>query len=138
MIGGVVVLSLTLLVVALIPFVGPVVIILTPLPIVYFFSRLGRVRGLLTLAIAVTIASGLLGLIGHRANLAVLLMIGFTGVMLSEVLRRRYSINKTFTIASLGLFFSGIGFVLHAAFLSGAAPWRIVELYIGGIIAENL
>jgi uncharacterized protein YybS (DUF2232 family) len=138
MIGGVAVLSLTLLVVALIPFVGPAVIILTPLPIVYFFSRLGRVRGLLTLAIAVAVASGLLGLIGHRTNLPVLLMIGFTGVMLSEVLSRRYSIDKTFTIASLGLFFCGIGFVLHAAFLSGAAPWRIVELYIGGIIAENL
>ncbi len=138
MIGGIAVLSLTLLGVARIPLVGPVVIILTPLPIIYFFSRLGRVRGLATLAIAVTIVSGLLSILGHRANLAVLLMIGFTGVMLSEVLSRRYSIDKTFTIASLAVFFCGVGFVLHSAFLSGAAPWRIVELYIGGIIAENL
>jgi uncharacterized protein YybS (DUF2232 family) len=96
------------------------------------------VRGLATLAIAVAIVSGLLSLLGQRGNVAVLLMIGFTGAMLSEVLRRRYSIDKTFTIASLALFFCGVGFVLHSAFLSGVAPWRFVELYIGGVIAENL
>ena len=95
-------------------------------------------RGLAALAVAFIIVSGLISLLGHRANIAVLLMIGFTGVMLSEVLKRRYSIEKTFTIASLALFFCGVGFVLHSAFLSGAAPWRIVELYIGGVIAENL
>ena len=138
MIGGIAVLSLTLLIVALIPFVGPVVIVMTPLPIIFFFSHLGRARGLAALAVAFIIVSGLLSLLGQRVNIAVLLMIGFTGVMLSEVLHRRYSIEKTFVIASLALFFCGVGFVLHSAFLSGASPWQTVELYIGGIIAENL
>ncbi|MBE0556504.1 MAG: YybS family protein [Proteobacteria bacterium] len=138
MIRGIAVLSLTLLIVALIPFVGPVVIVMTPLPIIFFFSRLGRARGLAALAVAFIIVSGLLSLLGHRANIAVLSMIGFTGVMLSEVLQRRYSIEKTFIIASLALFFCGVGFVLYAALLSGTPPWRIVELYIGGIITENL
>ncbi len=138
MIRGIAILSLTLLIVALIPFVGPVVIIMTPLPIIYFFSRLGRVRGLAALAVAFIIAFVLISLLGHHANISVLSMIGFTGVMLSEVLDRRYSIEKTFTIASLVLFFCGAGFVLHSAFVSGIAPWRVVELYIGGIIAENL
>jgi uncharacterized protein YybS (DUF2232 family) len=138
MIRGIAILSLTILIVALIPFVGPVVIIMTPVPIIYFFSRLGRVQGLTALAVAFIIVSGLLSLLGHGANIAVLSMIGFTGVMLSEVLNRHYSITKTFTIASLAVFFCGAGFVLHSAFLSGAAPWRIVEFYIAGIIAENL
>jgi uncharacterized protein YybS (DUF2232 family) len=138
MIRGIAVLSLTLLIVALIPFVGPVVIIMTPLPIIYFFARLGRARGLAAFAVALIIASGLIRFFEQRANIVVLLMIGFTGVMFSEILKRRYSIEKTFTIASLALFSCGAGFVLHAAFLSGAAPWRIVELYIGGVIAENL
>ncbi len=138
MVGGIAVLSLTLLIVALIPFVGPVVIIMTPLPIIYFVSRLGRVRGLLALAVAFLIVSGILGLLGHRVNIAVLLMIAFTGVMLSELLNRRYSIEKTFTIASLAVFLCAAGFILTAAFLSGAAPWRIVELYIAGIISENI
>ena len=28
--------------------------------------------------------------------------------------------------------------MLHSAFLSGIAPWRMVEIYIAGIIEENL
>lgn len=137
-IRGVAVLSLTLLIVALIPFVGPVVIIMTPLPILYYYSRLGRMRGLAALTAAFLTVSGILTLLGHGADISVLLMIGLTGVMLSEVLQRRYSIEKTFILASLALFFCGVGFVIYTALLSGVAPWRMVELTIEGIIGENL
>ncbi len=137
-IRGVGVLSLTLLIVALIPFVGPAVIIMTPLPIIYYYSRLGRMRGLLTLAAAFLAVSGILALLGHRANISVLLMIAVTGVILAEILQRRYSIEKTFILASLALFFCGVGFMLYAAFLHGVTPWRMVELTIAGIIDENL
>jgi uncharacterized protein YybS (DUF2232 family) len=138
MIRGVAVLSLTLVIVALIPFVGPVVIIMTPLPILYYYARLGRMRGLAALAVAFLTVSGILTLLGHRANISILLMIAFTGVMLSEVLQRRYSIEKTFILASLALFFCGVGFVIYTALLSGIAPWRMVELTTEGLINENL
>ncbi|MHB9098364.1 MAG: DUF2232 domain-containing protein [Syntrophales bacterium] len=137
-IQGVAILSLTLLIVTLIPFAGPAVIIMTPLPILYYCSRLGRMRGVAALAVAFLAVSGILTFLGHRANISVLVMIAFTGVMLSELLRRRYSIEKTFILASLALFFCGVGFVLYSAFLSGVAPWRMVELTMEGIIGENL
>jgi uncharacterized protein YybS (DUF2232 family) len=136
-IRGSAVLSLTLLIVALIPFVGPVVVIMTPLPILTYYSRLGRIRGLAALAVAFLTVFGIIALLGHRANISVLVMIAFTGVMLAEVLKRRYPIEKTI-IASLVLFFCGVGFVLYTALRSGVAPWRMVELAIAGIIGENL
>jgi uncharacterized protein YybS (DUF2232 family) len=138
MIRSIAVISLTLLSVAMIPFVGPVVIIMTPLPIIYYCSRLGRMRGLAALAVSLLTVSGILMLLGYRTNISVLSMIAFTGVMLSEILKRRYSIEKTFILASLALFFCGVGFVLYTALLSGIAPWRMVELSIEGIIGENL
>jgi uncharacterized protein YybS (DUF2232 family) len=138
MIRGIAILSLTLFIVALIPFVGPVVIIMTPLPILYYYARLGRTEGLAALVVAFLTVSGILNLLGHRANMAVLLMISFTGVMFSEVLKRRYSIEKTFTVASLALFFCGLGFFFYYAFRIGIGPWRVVELYVAGIIRENL
>jgi uncharacterized protein YybS (DUF2232 family) len=137
-IQGVAVLSLTLLIVTLIPFAGPAVIIMTPLPILYYYTRLGRMRGLAVLAAAFLAVSAILLFLGHRANISVLVMIAFTGVMLSELLRRRYSIEKTFILASLALFFCGVGFVLYRALLSGIAPWRMVELTMQGIFGENL
>ena len=138
MIRGVAVLSLTLLVVILIPFIGPVAVIMTPLPILYFCFRLGRIQGLASLAIAFLVVSGILSLLGRPASISVLTMISLTGVLLAEVLRRRYTIEKTFAVASLILFFFGIGFVLYYTLQTGTAPLRLVEMYITGIIKENL
>lgn len=138
MIRGIVILSLTLLVVALIPFIGPVAVIMTPLPILYFSFRLGRAQGLASLAIAFLIASAVLGLLGRPAGISVLMIISLTGIAISEVLRRRYSIEKTFVLASLTLFFFGIGFLLYYTLQTGTAPLRLLEMYIAGIIKENL
>ena len=138
MIRGIAILSLTLLAVVLIPFIGPVAVIMTPLPILYFWFRLGRIQGLAALTIAILVVSVILSLLGRPASISVLMMISLTGIIIAEVLQRRYSIEKTFALASLVLFFSGIGFVLYYALQTGAAPWRLVEMYITGIIKENL
>jgi len=100
MIRGIAILTLTLLVVALIPFIGPIAIVMTPLPILYYCFRLGGMQGLAALAVAFLVASGILNLMGHPAHISAFIMIGFTGVMLSETLKRRYSLEKTFALAS--------------------------------------
>ena len=132
------ILTLTFLFVALIPFVGPVVVILTPLPVLYYCSRLGRLRGLMVLAVSFLAVFGILGLSGQRTNLPVLFMIGFTGVLLSEVLKRHRSIEKTFLLVSSALFCCGAGVVLYHSFRAGIAPWRTVELYVAEIVRENI
>jgi uncharacterized protein YybS (DUF2232 family) len=132
------ILTLTFLFVALIPFVGPVVVILTPLPVLYYCSRLGRLRGLMVLAVSFLAAFGFLGFSGQSESLPVLFMIGFTGVLLSEVLKRHRSVEKTFLLASPALFCCGAGFVLYHSFLTGIAPWQTVELYVAAIVRENI
>ena len=138
MIQGIAILTLTLLVVALIPFIGPITMIMTPLPVLYYCFRLGGMQGLAALAVAFLVVSVILNLLGRPANISTFIMIGFTGVLLSETLKRRYSLEKTFALASLTLFFCGVGFVLYYALQAGVAPWRMVEMYIEGTIKENL
>lgn len=135
---GVAVLTLTFLAVVLIPFIGPVVVVMTPLPILYYCLRLGRMRGLAALAVSFLAVSGILGLLGHPPNSSVLLMIGFSGVMLSEVLRRNYSLEKTLLVASLAVFFSGLGFLVIHALQTGVGLWEMVELYVSGVVNENI
>jgi len=113
-------------------------LILTPLPVLYYGACLGRLRGLTVLVFSLLAAYVILDLAGHRANLSVLFMIGFTGVLLSEVLKRNFSVAKTVLLASSALFCCGAGFVLYHAFRSGIAPWRMVETYIAGMIEENI
>lgn len=138
MIQGIAILTLTLLSVALVPFIGPITIIMAPLPILYYCFRLGSLQGLAALAVAFLAVSVILHLLGRPVNISAIIMIGFTGVMLSETLKRRYSLEKTFAFASLTLFFCGVGFVLYYAMQAGVAPWRMVEMYIEGTIKENL
>ena len=138
MIRGGAILTFTFLFVALIPIIGPVVVILTPLPTLYYCSRLGRRSGLMVLTVSFLATYGILGLLGQGTNLPVLSMIGFAGVLLSEVLKRNLSVEKTFLLASLALFCCGAGFVLYHAFRAGIAPWRMLELYVAGIVRENI
>lgn len=138
MIQGGAVLTFTLLLVALIPFAGPFVLILTPLPIFYYHSRLGRLRGLTVLAVSFLAAYVILDLAAHRANPSALFMIGFTGVLLSEVVKKNFTVEKTFLLASSALFCCGAGFILYHAFRSGIAPWQMVEAHIALVIEENI
>ncbi|MCG2740315.1 MAG: YybS family protein [Syntrophaceae bacterium] len=138
MIQGGAILTFTFLLVALIPFAGPSVLILTPLPIIYYRSRLGRLRGMTVLAVSILVAYVVLTIVGHGASLSVLFMIGFTGVLLSEVLKWNFSVEKTILLTSMVLFCCSVGFVLYHAFRSGIAPWRMVETYVAGMIEDNL
>jgi uncharacterized protein YybS (DUF2232 family) len=138
MLLGIAVLTLTLLAVTLIPLIGPIAVIMTPLPILYFYFRLGNAQGLTALVIAALFASGILNLLGRPARISAFIIIGITGVMLSETLKRRYSIEKTFVVASLMLFLCGIGFVLYHAAQAGVAPWKVVEMTIETTIKDNL
>lgn len=138
MIYGGAVLTFTFLLVALVPFVGPFVLILTPMPILYYRFRLGRTRGLTVLAVSMLAAYIILDLAGHRANLTVLFMIGFTGGLLSEVLKRNISVEKTILMASAPLFCVAALFVLYHALQSGITPSQLIEDYVSGMIEENL
>jgi uncharacterized protein YybS (DUF2232 family) len=132
------ILSLTFLFAALIPYVGPIVVILMPLPVLYYCSRLGRQRGLVVLTVSFLAAYGILTFSGQRANIPVLFMIGFVGFLLSEILKRNLSVEKTFLLASLVLFSCFIGFALYHAVRTGITPWQMIERYTSGIIQENI
>ena len=140
--GGVIragaILTFTFLFVALIPLVGPIFVILTPLPVLYYCSRLGRVRGFTVLSIAYSAAFVILGLLGKSPDQSLMFTIGFTGVLLSEILRQHASVERTFLLASSALFCCGAGLVLYHSYQAGIEPWRMVELRVAEVVRENI
>jgi len=138
MLWAVSVLSFTFLAVALIPFIGPIVVIMTPLPILYCCLRLGRKDGLMALGVSLFAVSGILGLLGLRPSLSAMFGIGFAGVMLAEVLKRRYSLEKTIAVSSLALFIFGIGLLTFHAQQKGAAPLEFLEILVARMVNENI
>lgn len=132
------ILCATFLWVTLIPLVGPIVIVMTPLPILYYGMRLDRVRFGAVLAVAWIGTALLLTALGHPLNLPVLLMIGFTGTLLAEILRRGYRAGATVLTVSLALFFCGLGFLVVQSLASGSGLLPMVERYVAAVIRENL
>jgi uncharacterized protein YybS (DUF2232 family) len=138
MLWGGAIITLTFLFVAMIPVIGPIIVIMTPLPVLYYYSSLGRIQGSLVLAASLLMAYMILGHTGQGANLPVLVMIGFTGIVLSEILKRHLSIEKTFLLSALVLFGCSVAFVFYHAYRTGIAPWQVLGLYVEAIVRENI
>jgi hypothetical protein len=92
---GVAVSSLAFLAASLIPLLGAFFFILTPLPIIYYYSRTGRIQGFAILLTSLFLVAIVLTLSGAAENLPFLSITGFLGLFLSEIFRRNYSIEKT-------------------------------------------
>jgi uncharacterized protein YybS (DUF2232 family) len=131
-------LTVTFLFVALVPFVGSLVVVLTPLPVLYHTYPMGRLRGLSVLAGSLLTAYGILTILKQPIHMPTLFMIAFTGIVLTEVLKRNVSFEKTVLTTSLFLFFCGVGFVLYSAWQADIAPWKLIERYVAAVVKENL
>ena len=138
MIRSIVILSGTLLCVALVPFFGAALLVLGPLPILYFYLRLGRIRGVAAVIASSVLASVILVLLGHRPNVAVVATIAYSGIMMAEVLKKNYSLSKSVMTAAIALFVIMIAFIAYGAFGSGMTPWQLVENHVSSLIRENI
>ena len=122
--------SLAVLLVALAPFVGAIVLIFIPLPVLFYYSKNGRARGLAFLAAALSIAALVAANIFHASNaLPPLVIIALLGIIMAEAMKREYSIEKTVWSSVLAISILGALFVLYQSILMGEAPWRLIQLY---------
>lgn len=131
-------LTVTFLFVALVPFVGSLVVVLTPLPVLYHTYPMGRLRGLLVLMVSLLTAYGILIILKEPVNMPTLFMIAFTGMLLTEALKRNVSFEKTVLATALLLFFCGGGFILYSSRQADIAPWTLIERYVNAVVKENL
>jgi uncharacterized protein YybS (DUF2232 family) len=135
---GWVILTFTFLFAALTPFIGPLVVVLTPLPVLYYASLMSRFRGFSVLAASFVTAWGVLSVLKQQVNLPMLFMILFIGLVLSYMIKRNLSFEKTIVFAALLLFLCGLGFVLYNSYRADVAPWRLIENYVAMVVKDNL
>lgn len=136
---GIILISLSFLTVALIPFVGSVAILMLPLPVVYFFGKLGRLPGLLILAASLFIVELVIrSIAGESGEIFLFFMLGFIGVAIYEGLRKNLTIEKTvlFAVALSALF--AVALLLYQSFLLGKMPWAVVSAYIAKSFRESM
>jgi hypothetical protein len=126
MIRGIAILSVTLLLIAWVPWIGPAALILTPLPFIHTFHALGRMKGWLALGIAYALVLGSLLLLGRPLPVTALLTVGLGGVLFAEILQRRYP-SKGRPDRFAELFPGRLGLLAGYALRSGTSPGSALE-----------
>lgn len=137
---GIAVSTLSFLLVVLIPLAGAIVLVLTPLPVLFYYTKLGRLRGFAVFAVSLTLVLLILKLIHPDIIFSMLLLmfIGGTGMMLAEVLRRPWPVERTMIIPVAVLVACGGCLLLLQGYQTGQPPLRLIESYILGSIGENI
>lgn len=127
----------TLLFVSLVPFFGSMLLLVSPLPVVYYWTILERSQGGAIVLAALFLVS-LVELLGQGTNLTVLFMIVLSGILIAEVLKKGLSLTPSVLVASLALLVSGAGFLSFSAAKVGVSAWQMVEGYVAALIQENI
>jgi uncharacterized protein YybS (DUF2232 family) len=91
------------LLVVLSPIVGFVFSLVAPLPIAFFYWRLGRIPGIAIFLLSFGLLVAVFRIGGFEESLTFFLVLGSAGIIIPEVLKKRYGIEKTVGLSVAGL-----------------------------------
>lgn len=123
--------AFSLLASAWIPFVGPFLSLLTPLPFLYFSTKLGPYQGV-KLAVLATLIIGLIAtLIGQPQIILFCVEFGLLGLVLSELFRRNFTIGQTVLFATVFMLLLGLAVLSFLAISKNVGPFEMILNYLG-------
>ena len=91
------------LLVVLNPVVGFIFSLIAPLPIAYFYWKMGRIAGMALFVLSFGLLAAVFRIGGFVESLPFFLVLGSAGIIIPEVLRRRWGIEKTVGLSVAGL-----------------------------------
>ena len=112
--------------------------VIVPIPMLYYYSRLGRLPGVLVLALSLLIAMTILRALGFQAVFWYFFVLGSMGPVLSEVLRKDYTVEKTVICSVSVLLILILVILFYLSLGSVQAPWDIVGAHISTMVHENI
>ena len=135
---GIAISALAFLAASFIPIIGTFFFILIPLPILYYYSKTGRIQGLTIFVISLSAVALILTIFGFAANIPFLFISGCLGIILSEIFRKNFSVEVTVIFPVMVLMILWFSFILFQSLSLGKQPWILVEDYIGRNIQESI
>jgi uncharacterized protein YybS (DUF2232 family) len=135
---GAVISALFFLAATFIPFIGSVLIVFTPLSLLYFYAKMGRAGGWFVFFLAAVFILLTLGLSKAEWHVLAFVTLGLIGISLAEMFRMGKSIETTvvFPVIAILVFFSG--FLGYQSYILGQMPWSLIETNVGLVIQENI
>lgn len=117
---------------------APVGAVVAPLPVLYFYSRMGRYRGVFYYALTLALVSWLLTSLDAPVPASYFFIFGSLGLILSEVLRLDLSIEKTVLVAAAGLLILVVAALSWHGATSGVTLSLFVEEHVARTVRDNI
>ena len=95
-------------------------------------------QGFMILIISSSVVAFILILYDSIASFPILFLSGCPGIILSEILKQGYSIEKTIMYPVVALLVIWSSFILYQSSISGVSPWSVIENYIDSNIRDNI
>ncbi|MBN1105691.1 MAG: YybS family protein [Deltaproteobacteria bacterium] len=115
---------------ALIPFLGPLFGLLTPLPFLFYASKLGTHEGLKVSAITLILLAFLSYLTGYAHLMFLSVEFCFLGVVLAELFRKRLSVGTTILWATSLVLILGFTTLTLIGWSKAMGPLDMVQGYV--------
>ncbi len=130
--------SIVFITVAVISVIGLFGAIFVPMPVLYYYSRLGRLPGALVFVLSLIVVSITLRGLSLQTGLIFFPLLGFLGVVLSEVLRKNCSIERTVIYCGGILLSLGLAVLMYLSLTSSTMPWSVIGTHISVVVQENI
>ncbi|MCX5835159.1 MAG: YybS family protein [Deltaproteobacteria bacterium] len=127
---GVGITALFFILLALSPALGLATGFVTPLPIAYFYIRLGRPQGLLYFASSVFIAWFSVQYAGVEGDVSFFVVIGALGILLPEFMRRNWGIEKTVMASVASVLTLALALLLYYSWRLATPAMQLIETHI--------
>lgn len=135
---GIAITSLAIFLLTHIPIVNSVAIMLVPLPILYYFFRLGRFPGVLIVTLSMLLVLAGMNMANTSDAFMMTVMLAILGFVISEVLRLNYPIEKTVIIAAVVFIVTGLVFVILDGLRVNLSLWEIMKIYMTRYFEANI
>ena len=113
-----------------IPFVGPFLSLLTPLPFLYYSAKLGTYQGI-KLTFLTTLTIGLFAkLTGYPQIILFCIEFSLLGLLLSELFRRKLDLGQTIFLATVFMLLLSLGFLFFLALSKNMGPLEMAVNYL--------
>jgi uncharacterized protein YybS (DUF2232 family) len=128
-IKGIGITSLVFGICVFIPFLGFIISLLIPLPILFYRLKLGRKNGILVAAGTFLVMSFFLGSVSFDIFFFVQLLV--LGLALGEMFEREFPVEKTILYACLALWATAVTALIFASLASGTQISALISNFVG-------
>jgi uncharacterized protein YybS (DUF2232 family) len=113
-----------------IPFIGPFFSLLTPLPFLFYASKLGLNQGVKISLITLLIVGLVSRIAGHHQLLLLCIEFGIAGLIISEIFKREFTFGLTVFWGTVFMLFIGTLFLFFIGLSKGMGPFELLLGYL--------